>query len=782
MENHLDLTPDPRILEVLGDIPFQPWQCLAELIDNSFDAFQSQGELPEGSERPTAWLEVPKSSTADDPDAFVRAADNGPGMDEATMEKSLKAGYSGNTRYGSFGLFGMGFNIATARLGRVVEVRTTRAGDRSWSVVKIEFRDMQARRTFQAPLTYEPKPDPAVSGTEIIVSQLTPEMRQAFKRAQLIKGLRDQLGRVYSYVLRDGGVPGLPTTNTVGRGYLLKLNSQVVRPHLHCVWSPDRSVMVSGVEIPAVAIVDRSLSPAYACQNCGAWYSIATDACTDCSSEDIKLYERKVHGWIGVQRYLHASDYGLDFLRNGRKILVSDKRIFTWDDPTGLSSMVEYPIELPANQGRLIGEIHLDHVAVNYQKNDFERDTREWLDAIRIIRGEGPIQPRKARDLHYDENHSPLARLFSGYRRNDAGTKGLVPGDGTNALHERARQWGVAFRNGQAEYQTDELWYENVLEHDRIKLGTSAAPNPDDDDLRGRLGLDADEPVGANGGNQDEPPDEPPPAPETESERFDRYRASARSLPGIEGQISLGRYARKTVQTYLTAASLVDAEGQNVPSLAHALRGGDIEVFLNPNHPVFLEYGRDLRDFAWMEIAESLRTMSSSDMSLTAATAEVISQFPDQRFTDSAIRERAESLVSDACDALQVNVDISQELWLALSAGRKEATEVRAAGANADLDWGVVTRDGGFLQYLDASSLAELVRNDPGRMLDGQVFRTKYATWTSEDTRDRMAEGVARLLDTVAEYLSDPSARGFGQLRLIQVVLDNLASDLVTRS
>ena len=33
----LDLTPDPRILEVLGEIPYQPWQCLAELVDNSFD-------------------------------------------------------------------------------------------------------------------------------------------------------------------------------------------------------------------------------------------------------------------------------------------------------------------------------------------------------------------------------------------------------------------------------------------------------------------------------------------------------------------------------------------------------------------------------------------------------------------------------------------------------------------------------------------------------------------------------------------------------------------------
>ena len=35
----IDLTPSPQLLEALGDIPYKPWQCMAELIDNSFDDF-----------------------------------------------------------------------------------------------------------------------------------------------------------------------------------------------------------------------------------------------------------------------------------------------------------------------------------------------------------------------------------------------------------------------------------------------------------------------------------------------------------------------------------------------------------------------------------------------------------------------------------------------------------------------------------------------------------------------------------------------------------------------
>lgn len=80
--------------------------------------------------------------------------------------------------------------------------------------------------------------------------------------------------------------------------------------------------------------------------------------------------------------------------------------------------------------GRLIGEIHLDHVPVNYQKNAFEFFDRGWLAAVEYLRGSGPLLPQKAKSVGYSPNDSPLGRLFKGYRRNDAGLRYLVPGDG----------------------------------------------------------------------------------------------------------------------------------------------------------------------------------------------------------------------------------------------------------------------------------------------------------------------------------------------------------------
>ena len=32
-----DLTPSPRVLRMLGQVDFKPWQCLAELADNAVE-------------------------------------------------------------------------------------------------------------------------------------------------------------------------------------------------------------------------------------------------------------------------------------------------------------------------------------------------------------------------------------------------------------------------------------------------------------------------------------------------------------------------------------------------------------------------------------------------------------------------------------------------------------------------------------------------------------------------------------------------------------------------
>jgi hypothetical protein len=132
--------------------------------------------------------------------------------------------------------------------------------------------------------------------------------------------------------------------------------------------------------------------------------------------------------------------------------------------------VIEYPVEMPANAGRIVGEIHCDHVPVNFTKNAFEYDGADWKEVVHAIRGTGPLSPVRRKSLGYPPyNNSPLALLFGAFRRNDPGTRNLIPGDGSRAVHEMTRHWATRFHDGDPAFQTDRIWYEAVLAHEKIK-------------------------------------------------------------------------------------------------------------------------------------------------------------------------------------------------------------------------------------------------------------------------------------------------------------------------
>src|ERR1700733_1102277 len=149
-----DLQPDPRILPMLGEINLAQWKCLAELIENSIDAFLEMTRSGNPPQNPEVVISIP---TIDAPSAKVVVQDNGPGMTIEKLERAVRAGWSGSDPTSNLGLFGMGFNIATARLGIVTTVWTTRAGDTEWVGLKIDFEALRTQRHFRTPRLTRPK-------------------------------------------------------------------------------------------------------------------------------------------------------------------------------------------------------------------------------------------------------------------------------------------------------------------------------------------------------------------------------------------------------------------------------------------------------------------------------------------------------------------------------------------------------------------------------------------------------------------------------------------------
>ena len=141
----IDVTPNPRILQMLGEIDFSPWQCIAELVDNSLDAYfsatsENENFLSDSNlEAYGIHIGLPSQAEFVSGNGKVSIQDNGPGMTLEQMHNSVRAGFSGNDPLGKLGLFGMGFNIATARLGRITKVLSTIKGDPYWVILELDL-------------------------------------------------------------------------------------------------------------------------------------------------------------------------------------------------------------------------------------------------------------------------------------------------------------------------------------------------------------------------------------------------------------------------------------------------------------------------------------------------------------------------------------------------------------------------------------------------------------------------------------------------------------------
>ncbi|MGE6222445.1 ATP-binding protein [Aeromonas media] len=461
-----DLTPDPRVLQMLGEINLAQWRCLAELIDNSIDGFMSAERLGNPIACPEVIITVPKTDTAT---ARVSVCDNGPGMSSETLEHAVRAGWSGNSPIGSLGLFGMGFNIATARLGLVTEVWTSRAGDPHEIGIRIDLDELKEQRNFKVARQTRAKSDHTAHGTEIVISKLKPDQRAWLTRGQNATAMRKHLAKAYSALLSPESGPAV---------FRLELNSVRIQARRHCTWSAERFVETNIGTVHAVERFNVVLSTRRYCVTCMQTLSEGDTTCpTGNGSCRLITEERRVRGWVGIQRFLHETDFGIDIIRNGRKIELGIKELFEWRE--GESSEIEHPIDDQRKRGRFVGEIHLDHCRVSYTKDRFERDDPAWDEMVRIVRGDGPLQPLKAKTLGYGTNNSPLFRLFQAFRRTSPqGKNGLWSRILVVKDNDRAVEMAGLFENNDADYLGDERWWQLVEEQDAAALGTPSPTTP----------------------------------------------------------------------------------------------------------------------------------------------------------------------------------------------------------------------------------------------------------------------------------------------------------------
>jgi len=405
MSSFFDFTPDPKILIALTHTPMLPLDSLCELIDNAIDSFSAAKIQGITIERPLIEIELPSRSEISNNTGFLRVADNGLGMTHEMAENAIRAGFSGNNPYDNLGLFGMGFNISTGKIGRITRFRTARKENELCIDTKIDLEAINNSKDYRLPVTDTAKPEGFTNGTIIEISNWWPEgnPNKGFILKLVhygIQKIREEIGRRYATILRK-------------RDILIIINSEKCEPFEHCVWGDNRFVEHRKYgKIPAVFKFDKILGNKIRCGKCTAIIPQGETKCPSCGSSSIRTIEERVNGWIGIQRFDDAEGFGIDLIRNGRAIRIAEKSAFFEfvDDLKHVTK--DYPID--SQYGRIIGEVSLDFVPVDFLKQDFQRSSDEWQRAMKFLRGESSLQPTKP---GADDNDSIVYKLYQGYRR-----------------------------------------------------------------------------------------------------------------------------------------------------------------------------------------------------------------------------------------------------------------------------------------------------------------------------------------------------------------------------
>lgn len=708
-----DLRPDPRILPMLGEINIDQWRCIAELVDNAVDGFLNGIRSGAPMEAPRVDVTLPQT---DKEGAHLEILDNGIGMTAETLQMAVRAGYSGNNPIDNLGLFGMGFNIATARLGTVTEVWTTKSDDPVWHGLVIDFEELRRQRHFRTAHLTKPKVDVKQHGTKVTIKNLKPEQRKWLAKTANQTLVRKRLAQAYSSMLRKNGQP---------MSFDLLVNNKRIEGSRHCVWSEERQANSPDGPVHVVQQIYHEMPDRPYCTHCMSWVGKVdtTEPCPLCTSQGtVVRRKRKVSGWIGLQRFKHQSEFGFDFIRNGRKIEIANKDLFDWTGENGEER--EYPIDDPRNEGRIVGEIHIDHCRVNYQKERFDRADPAWEEMVALVRGEGPLRPEKAKQLGFSNNESPLFKLFKMFRRTSPQSK--TAGAYARLLivkdNSRALEMANSFYDGVPEYQDDTKWWELVEEADRELLyGPSGKPKTSDDG-----------PKGLPSGLLDDVTKVPPVAPSVVP--IPDKEPIRREVPSLSRKYV---YSKANLNWLVTAYE-VGADDPDVPEgMPWALQMADVATrhyhyLYKPSHDVFRSITLTPRDgllfqLAWAS-ADALRTSREA-----ANPAEILvglrAEYGEETLLDlKNLGADARGLLADIAKAFVENCPKDERASLFNELHVNEQGAVMRALAAKKIKPTEVTDNGSFLQYAPAEILRSQVERHPEYCFDNKIWDEPHAS------------------------------------------------------
>ena len=760
--NTIDITPTPRILRTLGEIPFTTWQCLAELIDNSIDAFHSDNN-PDDEEDERKITINWTSNTVALSERVVEITDNANGMSITQLQDAVRAGYSSNDPVGNLGLFGMGFNISTARLGDVTTILSTSKCDNEWIGIQIDFQKLIDAKQFNAPIVKKPKTNFQEHGTKIIVSNLKSGIINELSNKE--KEIRQRLEAVYAPLLNNQEIP----ISVIVKG-------KALRPRNHCVWSESRYVRYNDQNVSARINIDRDLGDVlfnlnrncYLTSDEAEEYYAAQQMGEQFPPHIIERRKRLI-GWIGIQRYADPNDFGLDFIRNGRKILISDKSLFQYENPFTGQKELQYPVELGTSVGgRIVGELHVDYLLPTYQKNDFDRTDTSWKDTVEAICGIGPFLPKSRKALGFTEIvSSPLGLMVNAYRRVDKGSKCLF------APNDVAKRYAAEFRKGQRDYLDDTLWWKAVQEEDqknatggtRLTTAVNTGDTPSDD-IDAYLGGTSNPTLGISNtssgvsisGNTDTV-DNNTTTNNTKNSTFDELVQLSTPVTQLTGSnYKFGNTGALSVRAYELNNGAILRDGVKIPCFFQS-SGINCDFVYDPTHPLITQFPITPKILLLQYLSEKIKARDALPDLVAVFSSLVETTMTETKIDRQSLQDRAVSAFGLLREKLVVALkDKALEVVNCIheSSGEVEET-ISSIVSSFNIELLTPFQDKlieGYdaIEFVPNKTLYRLIDRFPECVFDGKALKTPFLTInlpdanatkrTRDDAKDRVLSFV----------------------------------------
>ncbi len=753
-EQTIDITPTPRVLSILGEIPFETWQCLAELTDNSLDAFASARRRGVQLKDPTVTISWSRESV---PSASreVVVQDNGVGMDLVTLQNAARAGFSSNDPIHNLGLFGMGFNIATAKLGDETVFLSATRESCEWVGIRINFDELQKLGVFQAPVVRVQKVRPEESGTKIVVRHLK-EGVLGDLNANRANRIRRRLEKVYSPILETKQVS-------------VQVQGKELRPQPLCVWGESRFVVRKGKRIDAVQRIDVDLGEMFFDEARNRYVAEEEfESLPAAQKNQVIRRPRRLVGWLGIQRFCDPSDFGIDFIRNGRKILLADKSLFQFENPETGMPIIEYPIELGSTTGgRIVGELNVDYLIPTYQKNGFNTTDMSWTLTRNAIRGAGPFLPKNRETLGYSgANESPLGLFVNGYRRLDKGTKNLF------IDNVKSKELYKEFLKGTSAYQSDEIWYKIAQEYDRAG-GVDVAPvnsGEQPSDNLDQYGVCVDEPLAVEGGGRDREPQNGDDVGSMPNADARDGTSSRNELMGnaIRNEMLSQKYSfdvrqgAYNVSVYEVVNIQIKEKGVRRPCLV-LQDGVDVDFFFDPTHPLLMEYPITAKQILLMELAERFAVRDGGQSPMSIYFSLVAAYMEDERINAEVLRNRATAILQAIKESLPglFRARVAEAKRILKEDPKDEEACLQTLLTSApDLIERYRAEDGEASRafaFVPDQAIARFVRSFPELFMDSQVFKQPYESISFPDAL--MTARLRRIsVEIVTAYVNDAVA------------------------